>query len=101
MLRQFSVIALGIRTRWASYQISELFIAAKKCIDYKALIKVRHRGINPWKSIYSLQGEISFVQQGASMANIPVTEPVVKHGTTKYQMKEMDIIFPLIPLSFL
>ena len=59
-----------------------------------------HRSLNIWKSIYSLQEEI-FVQQGASFVSFPVTKPVVTQGTTGYQMKDMDIIFPLIPLSFL
>ena len=30
-----------------------------------------------------------------------VTKPVVKQVTTRYQMKDMDIIFPLIPISLL
>ena len=30
-----------------------------------------------------------------------VTKPVVTQVTTRYQMKDMDIIFPLIPLSLL
>ena len=29
-----------------------------------------------------------------------MTRPVVTHGTFRYQMKGMEIAFPLIPLSF-
>ena len=30
-----------------------------------------------------------------------VTKLLVTHGTTRYQMKDINIIFPMIPLSFL
>ena len=57
-----------------------------------------HGSLDIWKSIYSLQEEI-FVQQGASFVSFPVTKPVVTQGTTRYQIKDLDIIFPLIPHS--
>ena len=47
-----------------------------------------------------LQEEV-FVQQRASFVSFPVTKPVVTQGTTRHQMKDMNIIFPLIPLNFL
>ena len=59
---------------------------------------------NQWKSIYSLQEEIFVFEcfvQGASYVSLPVTKPVVTQGTTRYPMKGMDIIFPLIPCRFL
>ena len=60
-----------------------------------------HRSLNIiWKSIYFLQEEI-FVQQGASFVSFSVTKPVVTQGTTRHQMKDIDINFPLISLSFL
>ena len=58
------------------------------------------KSLNIWKSIYSLQEEI-FVQQGAKFVSFPVTKPVVTQGTTTYQIKDLDNIFALIPLSFL
>ena len=73
---------------------------ANKWSPHRKWRMLGHRSLNIWKSIYSLQEEI-FVQQGASFVSFPVTKPVVTQGTTGYQMKDMDIIFPLIPLSFL
>ena len=42
-----------------------------------------------------------FVQQGASFVSLSVTKQVVTQGNTRYQMKDINIIFPLMPLSFL
>ena len=40
------------------------------------------------------------VQQGARFVIFPVTKPVVTKSTMRCQMKDMDIIFALIPHSF-
>ena len=40
-------------------------------------------------------------QRRPVFVSFPVTKPVVTQGTTRHQMKDMDIIFPLMPLSFL
>ena len=40
-------------------------------------------------------------QRRPVFVSFPVTKPVVTKGTSRHQMKDIDIIFPLIPLSFL
>ena len=42
-----------------------------------------------------------FLQDDSSFVSNAVTKPVVTQATTRHQMKDMDIIFPLIPLNFL
>ena len=51
----------------------------------------------------STLGETKFLYQRRPVfVSFPVTKPVVTQGTTtRHQMKDMDIIFPLIPLSYL
>ena len=53
-----------------------------------------------WKSVSSLR-EKFFLQDQSSFESNAVTKPVVTQATTRHQMKDMDIIFPLIPLNFL
>ena len=40
-------------------------------------------------------------QRRPVFVSFPVTKPVVTQGTTRHQMKDMDIIFPLIPCELL
>ena len=61
---------------------------------------LRHRSLYTWKSVSSLWEEF-FLQDESSFENNTVTKPLVTQATTSHQMKDMDIIFPLIPLSFL
>ena len=44
---------------------------------------------------------IFFLQDKSSFESNTVTKPVVTQATTRHQMKDMDIIFPLVTLSFL
>ena len=51
---------------------------------------------------YTGVGRGNFVQQLTSFVAFPLTKPAITHDSaTRYQMDYMDIIFPLIPLSFL
>ena len=59
-----------------------------------------HRSLYTWKSVSSLREEF-FLQDESSFESNTVTKPVVTQATTRHQMKDMDIIFPLIPLNFL
>ena len=59
-----------------------------------------HRSLYTWKSVSSHQEEF-FLQDESSFESNAVTKPVVTQATTRHQMKDMDIIFPLIPLNFL
>ena len=42
-----------------------------------------------------------FLQDESSFESNAVTKPVATEATTRHQMKDMDIIFPLIPLGLL
>ena len=44
--------------------------------------------------------EKKLYQRQPVFVSFPVTKPVVTQGTTWYQMKDMDIIFPMIPHEF-
>ena len=52
---------------------------------------------NPYMSLFLRHVH---VQQGARFVIFPVTKPVVTKSTMRCQMKDMDIIFALIPQSF-
>ena len=58
-----------------------------------------HRSLDLWKSIYSPQEEL-FVQQ-TSFVSFLVTRPVITQDTSRYKMRQMDIIFPRISFSVL
>ena len=50
---------------------------------------------------YTGVGRGNFVQQLTSFVAFPLTKPAITHDSARYQMDYMDLIFPLIPLSFL
>ena len=65
----------------------------------KRCVVCTHRSLYTWKSVSSLRAEF-FLQDESSFESNPVTKPVVTQATTRHQMKDMDIIFSLIPLNF-
>ena len=58
------------------------------------------RSLYTWKYFYYLR-EQNFLQHEFNFESISVTELLVTHSTIRYQMKGMDIIFLLTPLSYL
>ena len=56
--------------------------------------------LNTWKYMYSQLNKFLYQRRPVFMS-FPVTKLVVTQGTTRYQMKDMDIIFLLIPIFLL
>ena len=59
-----------------------------------------HRSLYTWKSVSSVREEFSLQYESTFESN-HVIKPVVTPATTRHQLKDIDIIFPLISLDFM
>ena len=66
--------------------------------SFKFLLMVRHR---PLHSYMDRNERLGVYHRGPTFLGQFVTKPVVTQVTPRYQMKDIDIIIPLIHLSLL